>query len=59
MAVRPDGSGVLVLTSPIGQPPPPPTRLTIVDIATRRATEVTVMTGGLSFLILPRGVLLR
>ncbi len=65
VAVRPDGSGVLLTEFSLAgatQPPPPPpttaTRLVFVDVATRQATDVvSPLTNGVS--VLSRGVLLR
>lgn len=53
VAVRPDGSGVFVRE--VSGQPPPTSRWTVVDIATRQATDVAA--GGLHFV--SRGVLLR
>ncbi|MDQ2912791.1 MAG: hypothetical protein M3T56_05990 [Chloroflexota bacterium] len=60
VAVRPDGSGVLVSEEtprPTADPPTPTTRLVVVDVATRQATDIWTTTGYVRFL--PRGVLLR
>lgn len=61
VAVRPDGSGVLVSTRPSSPALPPPTRLLVIDIATRQTAEVTVLAiplGG-NVRVVSRGVLLR
>ena len=56
VAARPDGSAVLVNDIGAG-PPPPTTRLLVVDIGTRQATEIATTVGGVHPLF--RGVLLR
>lgn len=57
VAVRPDGSGVLIRQSG-GGPPPLPTRLIVLDVATQQTTESsTIAIGGVR--ALSRGVLLR
>jgi len=53
--VRPDGSAVLLAESPCCLPPPPTTRLFVIDVATRQVTEVGTQLGG----SVGRGVLLR
>jgi hypothetical protein len=60
VAVRPDGSGVLISEEtprPTADPPTPTTRLVVVDVATRQATDIWTTTGYVRFLA--RGVLLR
>ncbi len=56
VAVRPDGSGVLI-TESSGGPPPPTTRLLVVDVATRQTTDLSTTVGSVH--PLSRGVLLR
>lgn len=59
LAVRPDGSGVLVaeVSAPTAGSPLPATRLVVVEIATRQATEVAALASGTPH-VLTRGVLL-
>lgn len=65
VAVRPDGSGVLIgegSAGPAGPPPPttPSTRLVVVDLATRQAADVvTIPAFGGNHRALEGGVLLR
>ncbi|MGH2500064.1 MAG: hypothetical protein ACRDF0_08260 [Candidatus Limnocylindria bacterium] len=66
VAVRPDGSAVLVGESSVpagGTPPPgiPSTRLIVVDVTTGQASDVTIATPALggNHQVLSRGVLLR
>lgn len=56
VAVRPDGSAVLI-TDSSGGPPPPTTRLLVVDVATRQTTDISTTVGGVH--PLHRGVLVR
>lgn len=60
VAVRPDGSGVLIAEETprlTADPPTASTRLVVIDVATRQATDIWTTTGYVYFL--PRGVLLR
>lgn len=65
VAVRPDGSGVLIGESSVGSGAPPPptvpsTRLIVIDLASRRTADVaTIAAFGGSHAALDSGVVLR
>jgi len=61
VAIRPDGSGLVLAERTGPSAGVPSTRLTVLDLSTRQTAEMTTISGplGSSHALIPRGVILR